>query len=140
LQIINHLQDCGADYKNLNRVYVPLDALAAHGAAVEALGEVRATPELRAGLLTVVTRTAAVFERSRGLPASVADTRLALEISVIRTLAARLLGLLAVRDPLSEPVHLNKAAGIAAAAGGVTGGLLRRLWRPRPRAQRYQTQ
>ena len=29
LQIINHIQDCAADYRNLNRVYVPLDALAA---------------------------------------------------------------------------------------------------------------
>src|SRR3979411_2365693 len=27
LQINNHLQDCGKDYKNLNRVYLPLDVL-----------------------------------------------------------------------------------------------------------------
>src|SRR6202166_2923375 len=46
LQIINHLQDCKADYLNLNRVYVPLDALAASGAEVEALGEPRASPAL----------------------------------------------------------------------------------------------
>ena len=31
LQIINHLQDCKADYRNLDRVYIPLDALAARG-------------------------------------------------------------------------------------------------------------
>lgn len=31
LQIINHLQDCAADYRNIDRVYIPLDALAAHG-------------------------------------------------------------------------------------------------------------
>ncbi len=31
LQIINHLQDCQADYRNLNRVYVPQDSLAAAG-------------------------------------------------------------------------------------------------------------
>ena len=41
LQIINHLQDCRADYRNLDRVYVPLDALAAAGLGVEALGETR---------------------------------------------------------------------------------------------------
>src|SRR3954465_12685778 len=34
LQINNHLQDCGSDYKNLNRVYLPCDALAAAGASV----------------------------------------------------------------------------------------------------------
>ena len=32
LQIINHLQDCGRDYRNLDRVYIPLDALAESGA------------------------------------------------------------------------------------------------------------
>jgi len=30
LQIINHLQDCRKDYRELDRVYVPLDALAEH--------------------------------------------------------------------------------------------------------------
>ena len=38
LQIINHLQDCGDDYRNLDRVYIPQDALAASGATVAALG------------------------------------------------------------------------------------------------------
>src|SRR5262249_25347792 len=28
LQIINHLQDCGKDYRNLDRIYIPLDVLA----------------------------------------------------------------------------------------------------------------
>ena len=31
LQIINHLQDCADDYAKINRVYIPLDRLAAHG-------------------------------------------------------------------------------------------------------------
>ena len=38
LQINNHLQDCGKDYRDLNRVYLPRDALAAAGASVEQLG------------------------------------------------------------------------------------------------------
>ena len=37
LQIINHLQDCAEDYKRLDRVYLPLDTLGAHGASVEML-------------------------------------------------------------------------------------------------------
>ena len=39
LQINNHLQDCGKDYLNLDRVYLPQDAMAASGATVEMLGE-----------------------------------------------------------------------------------------------------
>ena len=42
LQINNHLQDCGKDYRELNRVYLPRDALAAAGASVEALELARA--------------------------------------------------------------------------------------------------
>ena len=38
LQINNHLQDCGKDFRNLNRVYLPRDALEASGASVEQLG------------------------------------------------------------------------------------------------------
>ena len=34
LQVINHLQDCGKDYRELDRVYLPADVLAAHGADV----------------------------------------------------------------------------------------------------------
>ena len=33
LQIINHLQDCKDDYRDLDRVYIPLDLLAAHALA-----------------------------------------------------------------------------------------------------------
>ena len=38
LQINNHLQDCGNDFRDLDRVYIPLDALAAAGAEVDDLG------------------------------------------------------------------------------------------------------
>ena len=46
LQIINHLQDCAKDYRELDRVYIPLDAFAESGATVEALGAERASPAL----------------------------------------------------------------------------------------------
>jgi hydroxysqualene synthase len=139
LQIINHLQDCAADYRNLDRVYIPLDALAAKRLSVEALADKQASPALRDCLRTLAARTAALFEQSRGLPASVSDTRLAVEISVIQALAGRLLEILQVRDPLSEPVHLSKAAGLVTATNGAARGLLRRLLRTASSAQRYQT-
>src|SRR3977135_953562 len=46
LQINNHLQDCGKDYRELNRVYLPRDALAAAGGSVEALGLAQAPEPL----------------------------------------------------------------------------------------------
>lgn len=130
LQIINHLQDCAADYRKLDRVYVPLDALAAHGLDVEALGEPRATPALRRCLQGLTERVGALLEQSRPLPAQVGDARLAMEIAAIQSLAERLVAVLATRDPLSERVHLSKSEmltrGIAGAAVGLPRWLLTR--------------
>src|SRR5471032_2907554 len=46
LQVINHLQDCAKDYRELNRVYIPEPLLTAAGIWVEALGEDKANPAL----------------------------------------------------------------------------------------------
>src|SRR6202000_2281424 len=46
LQINNHLQDCGKDYREINRVYLPHDALDASGATVEMLGAGKSSPQL----------------------------------------------------------------------------------------------
>lgn len=113
LQIINHLQDCATDYRDLNRVYVPLDTLAACGLGVEALGAAKASPELRRCLAGLAARTEALLRQGEGLPVLVKDYRLGLELSVIQTLARHLTHVLTRRDPLSERVHVGKlgAAG-----------------------------
>ncbi len=110
LQINNHLQDCGKDYRDLNRVYLPRDALAAAGASVEALGEARASAPLLQCLHALAARTEALLDESKSLSAEVKDFRLGLEISVIQAFAGKIVGLLKVRDPLSETVHLGPAA------------------------------
>lgn len=113
LQIINHLQDCADDYRKLDRVYLPLDALAASGLGVEALGTAKASPALRRCLAGLAQRTRSLLRQGDTLPVLVEDFRLGLEISVIYRLALRLTGILAARDPLSERVHLG-ASGVAA--------------------------
>ncbi len=139
LQIINHLQDCGADYRNLNRVYVPLDALDGVGIGVEALGEKQASPALRECLGALAARTTALLQRSQGFAQSVKDTGLALEVAAIQALASRLLTVLHQRDPLSERVHLTKPEALTTAAAGAGRSLLRRLWHTTPHTRRYQT-
>jgi squalene synthase HpnC len=128
LQIINHLQDCGEDYKKLDRVYVPLDALNANGLGVEALGEARGSPALNRCLRALVDRTGVLLEQSRPLPALVNDTRLAMEISAIQMLAFRLVAILRLRDPLSERVHLSKSEMLLTGAAGAAYGLSRWFW------------
>jgi squalene synthase HpnC len=110
LQIINHLQDCKKDYQNLNRVYVPQDALAASGATVEDLGAATASPALLDCLHRLAERTDRLLSESDVFADTIEDTRLGLEVAVINTLAHQLTRLLMQRDPLSENVHLSKAA------------------------------
>src|SRR5580700_10543449 len=98
LQINNHLQDCGKDYRDLNRVYLPRDALAAAGAAVEALGSKQASAPLLQCLHALAVRTEALLTESKSLSAEVRDIRLGIEISVIQTFADKIVSLLKVRD------------------------------------------
>jgi squalene synthase HpnC len=126
LQIINHLQDCAADYRNLDRVYIPLDALAACGLGVEALGAAKASPELRRCLAGLAERTGILLQQGDALPNLVEDWRLALEISVIQTLAQHLTRILTRRDPLSERVHLGKLGVAGVSLFAVLKGITRR--------------
>src|ERR1700709_1833084 len=73
LQINNHLQDCGKDYRDLNRVYLPRDALAAADASVEALGEAQASAPLLQCLHSLAVRTEAWLNESKSLSADVHD-------------------------------------------------------------------
>jgi len=138
LQIINHLQDCAEDYRNLDRVYIPLDALAAAGTNVEALAAPSASPALRTCLTALARRTGTLLAESRTFPAQVNDLRLAMEISVIQTYAQRLVGLLSTRDPLSERVHLGKPAFAGYGLLGIVRGLGRHLIRGYVRAPKPQ--
>jgi squalene synthase HpnC len=138
LQIINHLQDCGSDYQRLNRIYLPLDAMAAAGVSVDMLARNRASPALRECLKGLVAQTSSLLRESQGFAASVKDRRLGLEIAVIQTLARRLLRILARRDPLSEPVHLSKTQAAGYAVRGAVGAGLHRLLRAVVPAHRYQ--
>lgn len=132
LQINNHLQDCGKDYRNLNRVYLPRDALAAAGASVEALGAGRASAPLLQCLHSLAVRTGALLDESKSLSAEVKDFRLALEISVIQAFADRIVRLLKVRDPLSETVHLGPVELAAYSLSGMASETVRRAVGRRP--------
>jgi hydroxysqualene synthase len=132
LQINNHLQDCGKDYKDLDRVYLPRDALEAAGASVEALGEGRASAPLLQCLHSLALRTEALLNESKALGAEVKDFRLGLEISVIQAFANRIVGFLKVRDPLSQTVHLGPIELIACSLGGLASEMTRRAVRRRP--------
>jgi hydroxysqualene synthase len=126
LQINNHLQDCAKDFRDLDRVYLPRDALSAAGASVEMLGEPRAPAPLRQCLHSLAVKTELLLNDSISLAAQVRDFRLGLEISVIQAFAERIVGMLKARDPLSERVHLSPIELIGRSIVGVAGEMTRR--------------
>jgi hydroxysqualene synthase len=116
LQINNHLQDCALDYRRLDRVYLPLDILAAHGASVEMLAAPHAAPALRGAISEIACRAGELTERGERLIPAIKDVRLAVETAAVQSLARRLASDLENRDPLSERVQFGKA-GFALVGG-----------------------
>ena len=132
LQINNHLQDCGKDFRDLNRVYIPLDAFAAAGARPEELGASRASPKLLRCIHDLAARNERLLAQGEPFSAQIENTRLALEVAVIHSYARHIVALLQARDPLSERVHLSKAQFALYGLSAVIINSLRRIGRARP--------
>lgn len=111
LQVINHLQDCGEDYRRLGRVYLPGDMMTGLDAA--SLAAQRCGPSLRRVLDQVIGRTWPLLEQARGLR-GLRHRRLRAEAGVILALARRLLRRLERDDPLAGPVRLSFPAKVMA--------------------------
>jgi len=126
LQVNNHLQDCAKDYRTLNRVYLPRDALAAAGATVEMLGEPSAPTPLLQCLHALAVRTENLLGEGKSLAAEVRDFRLGLEIAVIQAFADKIVRMLKVRDPLRDRVHLSPLELVGYSVAGLTGETMRR--------------
>jgi squalene synthase HpnC len=119
LQVINHLQDCGKDYRQLDRVYVPMDVLGPIG--VESLAQDKASPSLRAVVGGLAVRTRRLLHTAAPLGARLNSLGLALEVGAIHHLAISLNRRLLAHDPLSERVHHRPAEALGLALVGVVG-------------------
>jgi len=114
LQIINHLQDCAADLRNLDRCYIPADMLAAEGATIDDLARPETFPPLRAVFDNMLSLTEALNTQAAALPGLVHARRLSVETAIIARLARRLTARLRHGDPLATRVKLSKADFLAA--------------------------
>lgn len=117
LQIVNHLQDAGKDWRQIGRVYLPADMLAAAGARAEDLGAPAASPALLDAIRAATRRTQVLLHHSAPFASLIRDRRLAAEVAVIQRLAEDLCRRLLVRDPLSERVHHRAFEALRLAAG-----------------------
>ena len=122
LQVLNHLQDCVDDYRNLDRVYLPLDLMGAAGVAVTALTAPAASPGLRHVIDQLLDATDRLIETAGQLPGGVAARGLRWESATIVALARRLSRRLRRGDPLAMRVALSKGDFAAALVTGIVRG------------------
>jgi len=125
LQVINHLQDCADDYRELDRVYLPQDWMAEAGIDETALAAGNASQGLRQVMDHCLAGTRTLLAEADRLAPGLTSTRLAMESAVITRIAHRLVEALSHRDPLAERVVLSKPQYAACAVIGAVRGLVR---------------
>jgi squalene synthase HpnC len=120
LQVLNHLQDCGKDRRDLDRVYLPGDWMTGAGIDVTALDAPVASPGLRRVLDRCLDGCDALLDGAAPLAGMIRARRLGAEVAVIQRLARRLAARLRREDPLAGRVKHSKLdllAGLVAGLG-----------------------
>ena len=122
LQIVNHLQDCGDDKRDLDRVYILTDWLAEESAYVDDIDKPALTEGLRAVMDRMLDGCDALMVEARKLPSALKSKHLAMESAIIVRLADRLIARLRKGDPLASRVALTKVDFASAGVRGAVAG------------------
>jgi farnesyl-diphosphate farnesyltransferase len=109
LQLLNHLQDCGTDMRNLDRCYIPQTLVRHFRIGPRELLGPEETPALRRAFMTVLDRVDRLNLAAEELPSMVRNRRLRAETMVICRLSMRLADRLSKGDPLATRVALTKS-------------------------------
>lgn len=125
LQILNHLQDCQADWRDLHRLYIPRNWLDEAELEPGALLAPHASTGLRRVLDQTLDGVDRLHQIARRLPHLVADRGLRMQSIAVLMLSQRLARRLRRRDPLSRRVGVSTFEKTAALAYGA----LRGWWR-----------
>jgi squalene synthase HpnC len=129
LQLANHWQDVRRDYDDRNRIYVPADALLAHGGSLELfeadLARGEASEIVRKAFADLVRRAQLLFEQ--GLPlADTLDRRLAIDIELFSRGGMAILDKIRKQD--NDPIRARPRVGKAERVGLLLRVVGRRLW------------
>jgi len=108
LQVLNHVQDCGKDLRDLDRCYVPQNWLAEAGLATDDIARGETVPALRAVFDRMLIEVAALNAKAATLPKLIKTRRMRLEAAIIVNLAHKLAIKLRHGDPLATRVKLTK--------------------------------
>jgi squalene synthase HpnC len=119
LQILNHLQDCGIDYRRLGRVYLPRDRLLQADVDVELLAGAQSSPDLRHIFDDILDGVDGLIHLARPLPDRLRGFRHRAEAAATIEWAQRLSHRLRVSDPLFQPVRPGAGDYLASVAAAM---------------------
>ncbi len=119
LQVLNHLQDCAKDLRDLDRCYIPQDWLRAQDLSTDDIARTETLPGLRTVFDKMLEETDKLNMLAAELPKRVKSRRLRIETAIICALARRLTTLLKSGDPLATRVKLSKLDVLAATLKGL---------------------
>jgi squalene synthase HpnC len=128
LQILNHLQDCQDDHRELDRVYLPGEWLAAEGLDIDVLQRTASPPGFRRVLDRCLDGVDGLLAEAAQLPGQLRSARLAMESAVIVQLARRLTARLRSGDPLAGRVALSRGDFVVCGLKGICGVQASRLF------------
>ena len=107
LQIINHIQDCKEDFKNLDRVYIPENLLKKHKLNVNILMKGSSCQNFTRLKIEIISKVENLLKEIKKSLQLIDIWKLKKETLIILNIAKRLCFLLKINDPLKKKIKLS---------------------------------
>ena len=108
LQIINHIQDCKKDFKELNRVYIPESFFKKYSVDKKILRKSKSEENFERLKIEIVDNVLLSLRKTKLGLREIQSWRLRKETLIILNIAKRLCNLLKINDPLEKQIKLSR--------------------------------
>ena len=108
LQIINHIQDCKKDFKELNRVYIPESFFKKYSVDKKILRKSKSGENFERLKIEIVDNVLVSLRKTKLGLREIQSWRLRKETLIILNIAKRLCNLLKINDPLEKQIKLSR--------------------------------
>ncbi len=108
LQIINHIQDCKKDFKELNRVYIPESFFKKYSVDKKILRKSKSIENFERLKIEIVDNVLVSLRKTKLGLRKIQSWRLRKETFIILNIAKRLCNLLKINDPLEKQIKLSR--------------------------------
>ena len=108
LQIINHIQDCKKDFKELNRVYIPESFFKKYSLDKKILRKSKSIENFERLKIEIVDNVLISLRKTKLGLREIQSWRLRKETLIILNIAKRLCNLLKINDPLEKQIKLSR--------------------------------